>query len=1263
VTEPGRSAGHAFLSYVPADSGAADALREALEAAGVRTWRADAEVLPGDDWRDRARAAISGDAFAFLACFSRSRLALGPSAQHEELVWAIDELRRHPPGVPWLIPVRFDDCEIPDIGIGAGQTLGTLRPADLFGPQRAAELARLVTAVTRILEPGRARPARPGRAASAAPPRLGRAAHGTALDDVLPGSVMLAPVLRADIGSIAGPLPMVTVPAQLRPAVRRFAGRARQLDEVAEFLDPAAADGPPLCVISGLPGVGKTELARQACEKASAMGWFTGGVIDIDMHGYDDAPLTAEQALDAALQALGVPAESIPAAAEQRAALYRSEMAARGPVLVVADSAADPRQVRVLVAAGTRHRVLVTSRETMAEPGARLIELPVLTDAEAVELLYTAVRQARPGDGRIASDRQATAQVAERCGYLPLALQIAAALLKRDPGKPVAELASELADETRRLARLSFEDRAVLSVFDLSYRRLDPAEGRLFRLLSVNPGPDLATEAAAALAGAPANDVRLMLDGLADAHIVERLAVRDRWRMHDLVRAYARQRGEESAAADDRDAARYRVLEHYRAVADEAFGSLTGGEDARSGQRFADRAAAVTWLESERLNLVAATTGALTAGLEAISLDLALSLVPYLIARLHLDDLRIVADAGIMAARGLGQPAEEAEMVLAQGYLLRIARQFDEAEAAGRQAIAISQESGNRISECQALTFLGATLAEAGRFEEAMETCGQAGEIARAVGSGTGEGLALSNQALALVQLNRHADAVPLCRKAAELARASGSLDGAWVALNNLMMALLKLDQPAEAVTAGNDALAVAEESGNLDHQAFSLSNLAEALTMTGQAGQALEAAQRAAELWQATPSRHREAMALLGLAGTMEILGLHAEALQASRRAADIFSDLADARMAARSLRIAGSSLGGLRLPDEAAAVLGDAVAEARSADDDFAAGLILDDLGDIHFERQRFRTAAVAYLQASSLLSVTGAARAADRAYDRMTAALKKLRHWTAREILDGTDGYPPDRLAMVDLGYALAGTGRPADAAALHQQAVDLSRVAADPRAEALALTALGDSLCDLNRPGEAVESCRLAIGAAGAAGLRREEAVAWGGLARALEDAGRTDEAVAAWRSAVAIRQEIGNPYSLAGALTRLGMALCDLAAEEAVTVLRQAVDLYAGMGRDTAATAKTALAACLNSTGRPAEAVPLARDAFLAFRDSGDFRRAYLASGIWWRARYLRRRGRSARPEAARAPAVMPPGSHRSRDDPEDEPGLPADRAG
>jgi hypothetical protein len=153
---------HVFLSYAPVDSAAADVVQAVLEQADVRVWRDTAQIWPGEDWRATIRQAITGDALVFIALFSRDSLALEKSRHREELALAIAELMLRQPAVPWLIPVRADDCEIPDLDIGAGRTLRSLESADLFGPDRKAQIRRLVESVTRLAGTGQPR-GTPGR--------------------------------------------------------------------------------------------------------------------------------------------------------------------------------------------------------------------------------------------------------------------------------------------------------------------------------------------------------------------------------------------------------------------------------------------------------------------------------------------------------------------------------------------------------------------------------------------------------------------------------------------------------------------------------------------------------------------------------------------------------------------------------------------------------------------------------------------------------------------------------------------------------------------------------------------------------------------------------------------------------------------------------------------------------------------------------------------------------------------------------------------
>ena len=225
------------------------------------------------------------------------------------------------------------------------------------------------------------------------------------------------------------------------------------------------------------------------------------------------------------LRALGVRAEYIPPGVEEQAALYRSKMAEIGkPVLVIADNASTEAQVRPLLPGSGPHKVLVTSRHTLAGLDARLVDVTVLDEQAAVSLLEAALRAGRPEDDRITVCPQAATLLARVCGGLPLALQITAAMLKADPELGVTELAEELGGERERLGRLRYQDgsstsgRSVEAAFELSYRRLDDAAARVFRLLPINPGPDISTAAAAALACLPAADVRGILADLARAH-------------------------------------------------------------------------------------------------------------------------------------------------------------------------------------------------------------------------------------------------------------------------------------------------------------------------------------------------------------------------------------------------------------------------------------------------------------------------------------------------------------------------------------------------------------------------------------------------------------------------------------------------------------------------------------------------------------------------------------------------------------------------
>lgn len=143
--------GHVFISYVREDIERVDELQRRLEQAGVPVWRDTADLWPGEDWQEKIRRAITDNTLAFIVCFSHASLARGKSYQNEELTLAIEQRRLRRPDDPWVIPVLFDECDIPDRDVGGGRMLASIQRVDLFGDRAEEGIVRLITSVRRIL--------------------------------------------------------------------------------------------------------------------------------------------------------------------------------------------------------------------------------------------------------------------------------------------------------------------------------------------------------------------------------------------------------------------------------------------------------------------------------------------------------------------------------------------------------------------------------------------------------------------------------------------------------------------------------------------------------------------------------------------------------------------------------------------------------------------------------------------------------------------------------------------------------------------------------------------------------------------------------------------------------------------------------------------------------------------------------------------------------------------------------------------------------
>ncbi|MEU8436440.1 tetratricopeptide repeat protein [Streptomyces sp. NPDC029216] len=730
-------------------------------------------------------------------------------------------------------------------------------------------------------------------------------------------------------------------------------------EPAAGLMEVLAPGGPAVAVVHGMPGVGKSALAVTVAQRALEAGWFEGGVLYVTLRGYDPAgPVDAGGAVAALLVQLGVRQEDLPPTREGRLALYRSELAARAGggrrVLVVADDAAEVGQVRDLVPAGGGHRLLVTSRHRLVAPGfeARLLPLDELAVEAARELLAGALLRVRPDDPRPGREPGALAEVAERCGRLPLALTVAGALLADDPGTAVAELARRLADARTRLEALSFSDGAGLSVgvraaLDLSYARLPADQARLLRLLTVDPGVDwpLVNAAVLAHAGGPPvvvdeellDTARGLLAGLVRAGLlVEEHPGALRWRVHDLVRLHATEQGERLAAEDDREAATDRLLNALVTLLSDADVVLRARSEADRFTVFPDVPTAMAWLDAECEHLIAAARLAAATGRAGESIAFARGLTEYLERRHRFADALELHRSALAEARRVGNP--EAEMMLTCGIGSALMETWRVAEALEllEPAVAAYAERGEdpRLLAL-GCDLLAAALRTADRFDEALELNERALEIARALEDGQMEGQALSSAARTLFRAGRAEEAIGALQRAAVLLDAAGDAHGVARVTDNLGNYLSQLGRHQEAIDAHDRGLNLYLQARDPVGVAGALHLLGNALMDAGSVPQSILAQQDAAARYIELGDTYGEGLALLNMGAAQGGLGRYREAVETLTRASELLARHDDPAMATRAVFLLGVTLAMWGRFADAEPLLADAVARMAAEGD----------------------------------------------------------------------------------------------------------------------------------------------------------------------------------------------------------------------------------------------------------------------------------------------------------------------------------------
>ncbi|MEU4472811.1 BTAD domain-containing putative transcriptional regulator [Micromonospora sp. NPDC023888] len=665
-------------------------------------------------------------------------------------------------------------------------------------------------------------------------------------------------ILRQD-SAIAAPDPATPAPAsvaaQLPPAVPTFVGREAELAALDALVDRGGA-----VVVSGTAGVGKTALAVHWAHRAAER--FPDGQLYVNLRGFDPgaAPTEPARALHGFLEALGVPAARMPSDPELMVSLYRTTVAGRR-LLVVLDNARDAEQVRPLLPGSPDCLTIVTSRDQLnplvVTESAQPVLLDLLSPGEARDMLVR-----RLGERQVAAEPAAADHIADRCARLPIALAIVAARAATNRHFPLGVIADELDD----LDAFHGGDEAtdVRAVFSWSCRTLSPAAIRLFRLLSLHPGPDVSAPAVASLAGSIPQATGPLLTELTRANLLTEHTY-GRYAFHDLLRAYAASLADEAEPPADRRAAVHRLLDHCLHTAHAAdlvlhphFSeiSLPPAGVGVTPENPRSRSAATAWFTAELPVLLAAVPLAARLGFEGHAWRLAWTLAGFLHRQGHWQDWLGTQRIALAAASRIGDQSGQGQAHRSLGLACSRLRRYDEADDHLRRAFDRFTEVGD----------------DAGR----AHTCLNLGQLAERRGQ-------------------RH-EALHHSRRALTLFRRAGNQAGQGYTLNAVGWQEGLLGDYHSALRSCGEALRMLQEVGDVQGQADTWDSLGHAHHQLGDDRRAIACYEHALDLFTQVNDRYAEASTYVNLGGSHRALADLDATRAAWRRALTILDELGDA-------------------------------------------------------------------------------------------------------------------------------------------------------------------------------------------------------------------------------------------------------------------------------------------------------------------------------------------------------------------------------
>ena len=369
--------------------------------------------------------------------------------------------------------------------------------------------------------------------------------------------------------------------------------------------------------------------------------------------------------------------------------------------------------------------------------------------------------------------------------------------------------------------------------FQVSYQQLhdspqalDRAAAGAFALLGIPAGQEVGVPVAARLLDRPEDAAERALERLVDAQLLETPSP-GRYRMHDLLRLYAREQAGQRHSQAERAAALTRAVGFYVASAWQTLAVLRPGDyrlaraDDRwrkNGLEFPDEQSALGWLEAERANLLTAVRQALaTPGVPAeLGMQLAQALFGFFWVRNHWAEWVQANQLVLEAARRVGDLAAEAQALNDLAAAKWRQGRYDQGVTLDLQALTIRRKLGDRQGQAASLNDLGLNYVWQGRYDEALASLHQSLDIKRELGDARGQGLTLANLGELHQRQGRYEEALACLRQSLAIRRNMADRHSQAHSLGNLGKVYQRQGRDQEALACLRESEAIQRELARL---------------------------------------------------------------------------------------------------------------------------------------------------------------------------------------------------------------------------------------------------------------------------------------------------------------------------------------------------------------------------------------------------------------------------------------------------------------